>query len=170
MKMPSRHSHLLRLGFLLAVALIVFVVARTMARPPSWNDVAWYRADSLVDMKNLPMTYGGNESCQTCHKEETAALAGPGHWKLSCESCHGPLINHVKNNEKIGDAIVINESASQCLNCHAEQISKPNDFPQYRYQHGERKARGQKSQRGGKFCLDCHKPHSPDLPGPMDYL
>ena len=168
-KSYTRYSHLLRLGFVLAVAFIGFLVARTMARPPSWNDVAWYRSDSLVEMKKLPMTYGGNESCQTCHKSEYMVLSGPGHWKLSCESCHGPLTKHILNNEKIGAAIVVNESASQCLNCHEEQISKPIDFPQYRYQHGERKVRRQKSQRGGKFCLDCHNPHSPDIPGPLDF-
>ena len=172
----TRHSHLVRLGLVLSVAIIGFFFALSLARPPSWNEVVWYRSDSLVDMKKKPMTYGGNESCLPCHKNETVvlqnnfvALAGSGHWKLSCESCHGPLINHIKHNEKIGDAIVVNESAAQCLNCHSEQISKPVDFPQYRYKHGERKIRRDKSQKGGRFCMDCHKPHSPEVPGPLDF-
>lgn len=170
MKKPfSRHSHLLRLGLVLAVALIGFLIAKTLARPPSWNDVAWYRSASLVDMQKKTLVYGGNESCQSCHKKETVALAGPGHWKLSCESCHGPLIKHIKHDEKIGDAIVVNESPRQCLNCHSEQISKPKDFPQYRYRHGERKVRRQKSQRGGRPCMGCHNPHSPEIPGPLNF-
>ena len=170
MKKPfTRYSHIQRLGLVLLVALIGFFIARTVARPPSWNDVVWYRSASLIDMKQQPLVYGGNESCKTCHEKETADLAGPGHWKLSCESCHGPLTKHVNHGEKIGDAIVIKESPEQCLNCHSEQISRPENFPQYRYQHGEFKVRRVKSQRGGRSCLDCHKAHSPELHGPLDF-
>jgi hypothetical protein len=163
----GRWSHLLRLAALLALAFITFLVATTLARPPSWNDVAWYRADSLQDIRALPMTYGGNESCESCHPRELEVLAGPGHWKLSCESCHGPLIDHVRDDEKVGTAIVVVESPRQCLNCHSEQINRPEDFPQYRYQHGERMVRRHKSRRGGRYCLDCHDPHAPEVPGPV---
>jgi len=163
----SRWSHLRRLAFVLVLAFTAFLVGRSLARPPSWNTVAWYRAASLEDLRALPMSYGGNESCQRCHAAEHAALAGPGHWKLSCESCHGPLVDHARGDEKTGQAILVTESPRQCLNCHEEQINRPEDFPQYRYQHGERMARRHKSGRGGRHCLDCHNPHAPEVPGPI---
>ena len=163
----SRWAHLLRLAAVLALAVTAFLVGRTLARPASWNEVAWYRANSLQDIKELPMTYGGNESCQSCHPKELEVLAGPGHWKLSCESCHGPLIDHIQDRQKVGMAVVVNESPQQCLNCHSEQVNRPADFPQYRYRHGERMVRRQKSARGGRYCLDCHNPHAPQVPGPI---
>jgi Zn-finger protein len=163
----SRKSHLVRLGIVLVLAFTAFLVARTLAKPPSWNDVVWYRADSLDDMKKLPLIYGGNESCGSCHGTELEVQLGPGHLNLSCESCHGPLADHVLVDKKIGDAIVINESAWQCMNCHSIQINRPAGFPLYRYQHGEIEVRKRKSKKGGKFCLDCHDPHAPELQNPV---
>jgi Zn-finger protein len=151
----------------LVLAFAAILVARTLARPPSWNDVVWYRGDSLDEMKKYPLIYGGNESCWPCHGTEAAVQLGPGHLKLSCESCHGPLDDHIQVDKKVGDAIVIDESAWQCMNCHSEQISRPANFPQYRYAHGEREFRRRKSERGGKFCLDCHDPHAPELFNPV---
>ena len=157
-------SHLIRLGVVLVLALIAFIAAVQVIRPDSWNSVAWYRGDALADMATLPMTYGGNESCYPCHEEVDL---GPGHLNLSCESCHGPVVDHIQNELKIGDAIVVQDSAWQCLNCHGERINRPEGFAQYRYGHGDKKVRRQKSERGSRFCLDCHKAHAPELYGPL---
>jgi len=161
----SPWSHLIRLAVVLVVVLGGLQVIFHAVRPPSWNTEVWYRGKTLEDMKLLPASYGGNESCAECHTSD--AVLGPGHLKLSCESCHGPLVDHVRDGVKVGDAKVVRDSPSLCLNCHSEQVNRPVDFPQYRYNHGENKPRRQKSERGGKFCLDCHEAHSPALYGPL---
>ena len=163
----TQWTHLRRLGIVVVLVVVGFIAGKNLAQPPSWNSVVWYRGASLDDIAQLPMSYGGNESCQHCHKDDNGPILGPGHLGLSCESCHGPLVDHIKGGDKIGDAIVINESTEQCMNCHSEQINRPASFPQYRYQHGERMVRRQKSERGGKQCMGCHSPHAPDLPSPI---
>jgi len=160
-------SHLKRLAILALIAFVGFLVARTLARPASWNTEVWYRSDSLTDIKNLPMYYGGNESCDACHGSVEGIKLGPGHLDLSCESCHGALADHVEGDIKIADAMLMTESEWQCMNCHQEQINRPVNFPQYRYEHGENRVRRHKSERGGRYCLDCHDAHAPELEGPV---
>jgi len=163
----TRWSHLLRLGIIAAAGLVGFITFRIMATPPSWNTEVWYRADSLKEIRDLPQAYGGNASCNPCHGQELSVQLGPGHLGLSCESCHGALADHVTGEIKTGDAVVITESEWQCMNCHREQINRPANFPTYRYQHSENRVRRQKSERGGRYCLDCHDPHTPELEGPV---
>jgi len=65
----SPKSHLYRLGIVLVVFFTGFVVIRSYAVPASWNYNAWYRGDHQEDMKKLPLFYGGNESCKSCHED-----------------------------------------------------------------------------------------------------
>jgi len=161
----SSWSHLVRLGLVLILVLGGLQAVFMWVRPDSWNTNVWYRGETLEDMKLLPMYYGGNESCSECHEDD--GQMGPGHLKLSCESCHGPIVDHITEGVKSGAAIVVLDSPLQCLNCHSEQVNRPIDFPQYRYSHGDQFVRKQKSEKGGRFCLDCHEAHSPELYGPL---
>ncbi|MBD3645951.1 MAG: hypothetical protein HUJ31_00555, partial [Pseudomonadales bacterium] len=152
----SPTTHVFRLFAVLGVALAVFLVWRAWAVPESWNYHVWYRAENLSEERKLPRAYGGNESCKSCHEdisltERVQAAGGFGdsfedefmdvpatepdeaapqefeHKGLSCESCHGPLADHADENDKIADALVMNKSNWQCLNCHALLISRPSD-------------------------------------------
>lgn len=156
MKKPSAFSHLHRLGALFLVFIVAFLVIKQLATPSSWNYEVWYRGDSMTEEANRPLVHGGNDSCQTCHKDVVKEVKKLKHKTLSCEGCHGPLATHVLGEEKIADAEVSDQSTWQCLNCHEELISKPKGFPQF-----TREVEKHTTIIEGETCLKCHDAHDP---------
>jgi hypothetical protein len=181
----SSKSHIYRLGIVLVVCVTGFLVIRSYAVPNSWNHDAWYRGDNQEDLKKQPLIFGGNESCQSCHEDVSlvAAVASKGeekfvdefgdeieiefdeepasvmvfaHKTLSCESCHGPLAHHAAGEDKIGDAIVMDKSNWQCMNCHEELISRPVDLPQFTEAVEKHMDLDEQT-----LCMKCHDPHNP---------
>ncbi len=173
MKKLSPHSHLYRLVLVLFMAALTFAGLVVVLIPGSWNfDMAnWYRLDSLEDMKSQPMVYGGidtlsgtnrNEACVSCHKDTVKKFKKLKHKRLSCESCHEAVLDHVKEGKKVNAAFV-DKSTWQCLNCHDDLINKPIGFPTFRTTEKYAKHREFKA---GKFppettCLKCHSSHDP---------
>lgn len=164
-KAPSPKSHLYRLAVVLAVFFVGFLVLRQLATPESWNYEGWYRAAALEEMKTQPMIYGGisslgarerNDTCKSCHADEVKVLRKKKHKKLSCESCHGPIVDHVANEKKIAVAL-IDRSRSQCTNCHSVQINRPDGFPQFTMKIDKHK----KAAKEELPCLKCHEAHDP---------
>lgn len=153
---PSSRSHLYRLGMVLGAAFILFLVIKSLATPASWNYESWYRGDALSDMASEPLAHGGNESCVYCHQDAVKRVKKLRHKRLSCEGCHGALADHVRDGEKIADAIVITESRWQCLNCHSQLISKPKGFPQFTMEVNKHAELEEKT-----VCLNCHDAHDP---------
>jgi len=180
----SPKSHVYRLAVVLAVCFMSFLVLRSYAVPASWNYKAWYRSGNQEDMKKLPLSYGGNASCQPCHEDISLVgavkvkakgksedfedeffeekKAGPEtamkfeHKTLSCESCHGPLAHHANGDKKIGDAIVMNDSNWQCMNCHTKLISRPASIHQFTLEVEKHKEMSKTT-----LCIKCHNPHDP---------
>ena len=153
---PSSRSHLHRLGFLLVVGFIGLLVVKAVMTPSSWNYEVWYRGDVLTDAANQPLVHGGNDSCRDCHADQVNQVKKLKHKRLSCESCHGPLTDHVRDGEKTADAKVITESVWQCLNCHGELDAKPRGFPQFTSEVNKHT-----SLEEGTVCLKCHDAHDP---------
>ena len=97
---PSPRTHIYRMGVLLVLGVVGFAVIRTLAVPESWDSERWYRVDAEEELKELPLRYGGNESCtgSACHEghqpkthePRQVALADGQHSGLACEVCHGP--------------------------------------------------------------------------------
>ena len=173
MKDPSPTAHLYRLGMFLVAALLVFLALAALLSPASWNyDMAyWHRADSLEEMKEQPLIYGGiediaaakrNDACKFCHKAATKSFKKLKHKALSCEACHGALFDHVREAEKIAEA-KIDRSTGQCLNCHDFLVNKPPGFSQFRTT--EKYAKHRQFVAGefkpGTTCLKCHDAHDP---------
>lgn len=156
MKKITASTHLYRLGALFIVFIIVFIAIRQFATPSSWNYEVWYRGEALTEIGNLPLRYGGNDSCQTCHADTVKQVKRLKHKTLSCEGCHGPLANHVRDEEEVTDARVINRSRWQCLNCHDALISKPPGFPQFSLE-----VEKHSTLIAGEVCLKCHDAHDP---------
>lgn len=154
-------SHLYRLAGIIVLFIIVFLSAKQLATPESWNHEGWYRGAALTDAAAQPLVYGGNESCQDCHQAAIKKLRKFDHRGLSCESCHGPLTEHVKGKEKIAKALV-DKSRWQCENCHEERINRPKGFPQFS-RTGEigKSVRKHKDLEEDTPCLKCHDAHDP---------
>lgn len=158
MKNPSPTSHISRLVMLLFVFLVIFLGIREALTPTSWNYQisAWYRLNSPKEIAKLPVAFGGNDSCQSCHEEESQTFAENKHASLSCESCHGALADHARERAKVADARV-DESSGQCLICHRKLVSRPKDMPQFdRVKVEEHRELDQ-----DMVCLACHDPHDP---------
>jgi len=174
MKSPSPFSHLYRLVLVGVAAIGVLLVLGYFLSPTSWHyEIAyWHRADSLPQMQQQPVIYGGIESvgaktrnaaCVSCHENVVASLMKRKHKQLSCESCHGALDDHAQGGEKIADA-AIDRSTWQCLNCHADLVNKPKRFPKFRttpkfIKHNEFISGAFPE---GTTCLKCHDSHDPE--------
>lgn len=158
MRQPSPKAHLYRLVGLLIAGLVGFVVVKAVATPASWDYEHWYRGDAVKDIAAEPLSYGGNESCVSCHREQHTELLEFNHKTLSCESCHGALADHVKDGKKIAAATVDNESNWQCLNCHEKLINRPAGFPQFAADDDNEL---HKEVANGALCVMCHNAHNP---------
>ena len=156
--------------------------------PSSWSSSDGYRKDSLAEIAKKPMRHGGNESCSGCHEDSEgthedamATLREGVHRNLSCESCHGPLADHVQNGKKIAEAMT-EYSRLVCLKCHTNAINRPATHPMFIHaaevltpwreaqlnkaaeEAGKRKFyRHKKSVHPHMDCLNCHETfHDPE--------
>lgn len=160
---PSPRSHLYRLGIVLVVFFIVAGSIGWWAIPDSWNFEIdnWYRGAAVNDTAAQPLVYGGNESCVECHEKASEMVAAKRHSGLSCESCHGALGDHVRADKRFA-AAKVDKGRWQCENCHAEQINRPADFPQFS-KTGDIGKEVKKHMRldDATPCLKCHDAHDP---------
>lgn len=161
---PSSRTHLFRLGALIVAAIAAFLGIAAVATPPSWNYEDWYRSDALIENAEKPLVYGGitdiktskrNESCKTCHAKEVKKLKKLKHRAVSCEACHGALVDHAVGDKKVAVA-KIDKSRWQCLNCHQQLISRPKAFPQF-----SDEVEKHRTIEEGTVCLKCHDAHDP---------
>lgn len=161
---PSPRSHIYRLVILMAAGLTTFFVFKDFAVPKSWDVHAWYRTDALTDLQQLPTRFGGNESCRgsQCHEPKENhqvrfdELQGSVHKKLACESCHGPLFDHVQDKNKVGDAHLAR--GKLCLRCHGALLGREQKVKQFSSEFELHKMMQVNEE---KPCIDCHNPHAP---------
>src|SRR3989304_9104163 len=78
------------------------------------------------------------------------------HRPLNCESCHGPLADHARDDEKIGDAVVMDKSNRQCMICHRPLISRPVGFSQFTEEVEKHRDLEEET-----LFMKCHDPHDP---------
>jgi hypothetical protein len=169
---PSPYAHLYRLGALLAIGLIIFLIIKQYAIPDSWDSDAWYRKDALSLLQQQEPVFGGNESCagagchaddryliddaQSEHRLRIRWLGWATHKTLSCESCHGPLADHVKDGLKIAKAVIVYES-TLCLRCHEARLGRDAVVPfREDFEYHESLEVTWESK-----CVRCHNPHEP---------
>ena len=168
-------QHVFRVGVVLGVGLVAFLIARSAAIPSDFGVFGYYRAGALDDNRALPIVHAGRTACVECHDgiydppeldvEVPARLVAATkpldpardnkHFKLNCEACHGPLQKHVADEDK---AIAVPKVASDhlCLGCHRKVAGRPGFQPQV--------VPAVHSNDVGKDdngCAGCHKPHWP---------
>lgn len=155
-------KHIWRAVFLLIGAVIVAVVARHFMIPRSFGDKGFYRYDSLGEHRSKPPIHGAVDACGACHQPAFDAKKTGKHVSVSCEVCHGPLSDHVKDNAKIAKAPV-DKSYTLCLRCHEKLKARPETFPQVEpTEHLIAEgaiATGEPIPE--EACIACHDVHSP---------
>jgi Cytochrome c554 and c-prime len=149
--------HVFRVLFVLLLAIVAFVLGRSVLVPKSYGLYGPYRFDNVAEQASVrPPSHRGAASCAQCHAERAKAHAGGSHKVVSCEICHGPYGKHVKDGKTYAKANV-EVSFTLCARCHRKILGRPEKFPQVVLsQHVQ-------SPLEGRVCLECHDPHSPKL-------
>lgn len=170
-----RHAqHVFRVGIVLAVGLVAFLLARAAAIPPDFGVLGFYRAGALDDNRAQPIVHAGRTACLECHggtydppdppREASATVATAAvldpikdnrHFRLNCEACHGPLQKHVADEDKVLPVPKV-ASGTLCLNCHGKVSGRPPFQPQV--------VPAVHANDVGDMvdgCVGCHQPHWP---------
>jgi hypothetical protein len=144
--------HLIRLAALFIIGFVLFLVVRQWIVPAGFGKYGHFRAGALDDVRARPISFAGRATCEGCHNDVRAQLAGGKHAHVNCEACHGPQARHAEDFEKVKP--VLPDTKLLCPVCHEANTAKPKWFPQVVSQEHS----------GGEACKTCHQPHSPAIP------
>jgi hypothetical protein len=148
--MPSRKlpPQVLRLLLLIVGVVVVYLLAKAILTPSSFDEYGHYRGSALAEVASQTPVYAGQKACVECHSKALEVVAKFEHKTISCESCHGVNQPHIQNPEikttKLTD--------SHCVRCHERNPSRPAWLKQVTakdHYHGQR-------------CAECHTPHQPN--------
>ena len=145
--------HLLRLGVLIGAAAFAFFAARPFFVPDSFGELGHYRAAAVVEARERPPHFADGAACEACHGDVVTLRIEKKsrHLNIRCQSCHGPLGEHV---ESAGEKKpVLPDTASLCIRCHEETAGRPRNVPQVK----------SAEHSGGERCSTCHAPHAPGM-------
>jgi hypothetical protein len=140
-----------RVSILLLFVVIAFVIFRHLSIPKSFGQYGYYRGDNVEEWASLDQNYApGSRDCSKCHANEFQATIQAEHNQLDCQSCHGPLLAHMRSPNESHPKVVGN--ADLCGACHRELVGRSsNQIRTVRV--------GEHS--GGLDCTKCHDPHQP---------
>lgn len=140
-----------RIGVILVLAVVIFVIARQMMVPASQGQYGRYRGDSISENTSLNVAYAGSiDDCRECHQGEHKALAQAEHRGIDCQSCHGPAAKHINDPKALTPKI---EGIPElCDSCHRQIAGR---------QDGKIATVKSVMHSGGMICTKCHDPHRP---------
>ncbi len=155
------NSHLIRLIIALVVVGVGGFFAKAALSPDSMGQYGHYRGADIEDQKSVPIRMATNESCFQCHKPIRKIHKKGVHKTVSCEVCHGPYGNHVKDGRKIGELPIKRgqEINQLCLRCHNKIIqARPRESIKM---VGIPEHLEQKQVKLTHTCNQCHMVHDP---------
>jgi len=155
------YSHVFRIVLILIVVGVVGVAVRAMVLPKTFGEYGHYSGSAIEDEMNRPIRNGTNASCLVCHPYIREMHMEGVHKTVSCEFCHGPVADHVKDGKVIGNLPKKqgDEIKTLCLRCHNQIIrARPEESIKMisMPQHLE-----QKHVRIDHNCNQCHNVHAP---------
>jgi len=129
---------------------VVFFVGATVAWSP-YLESSVHPDTNARTWAALEPTYARDGTCATCHAIEAGKAATASHAGITCQSCHGALLDHSLASPgtaevTAGLAVPTNEV---CVRCHASAAGRPESLRQVE------PARHYISE-----CLQCHDPHT----------
>jgi len=157
------NSHLIKLVIAMVVAGVVGLIARQVFMPEGMGLYGHYRGADIEDQKNVAIRLQTNESCFQCHKPIRRIHKAGVHKTVSCEICHGPYGDHIKDGKKIGTLPVkrSQEITHLCLRCHNKVIqARPRESIKM---VGMPEHLEQMKVRIDHSCDQCHMVHDPLL-------
>ena len=154
-------SHVIRIVLGIIIFGLFGLLGKWLLTPESFGVYGHYRSDSIQEEADQPIRHWTNSSCLSCHPYEANLHLTGKHSTISCEFCHGPYGDHIKNNKKIGTLPVKKDSDinTLCLRCHNRAIeARPKDIIKtiVMPQHLEKQ-----KVKSSHFCNQCHHVHAP---------
>ncbi len=141
----------------LALVLLVGLTAATVVGASvamGLYDVYGYHPEkNAASWASLPPSYANTASCQGCHAAQFAPWTTGGHATVSCETCHGPLADHVADPQQVKPSSLVmawSASSGLCARCHDEVVGRPEAFAQQELDTHYRPW----------SCDRCHDPHT----------
>ena len=155
------YSHIFKIVLVLVVVIAAGVVVRGMVLPKNFGQYGHYRAGAIEDEINRPIRNGTNASCLVCHPYIRQMHLNGVHHTVSCEFCHGPVADHVKDGKVIG--LLPKKQGKEikrlCLRCHNQIIrARPRESIKMVKMPDHPK---QKHVRLDHNCNQCHNVHAP---------
>jgi len=118
------NSHVIRIVLILVMFAVVGFFGRMFFIPKSFGIYGHYRGDVIEEEANREVRYWTNASCFPCHPYESNIHLVGKHKTISCEFCHGPYGDHIKDAKKVGTLPVRKKEEIKvlCLRCHNKAI------------------------------------------------
>ena len=167
-----RHwGHFARLAGLLAIAVIGFMVVRSLVVPRDFGLTGHFRQSALKDAQAREPRHIGSEGCTECHDDISAAWKAGKHHTPQCENCHGPGLMHQKtvsedSTKGYPDKILLNKLAirrptgiRECKWCHLKTFERPSTLKSITSVQSHIESKGGTFTPDSK-CIDCHNPHT----------
>lgn len=161
-------------GFLAAAGILagaaVMSVALFAGAAMAWNPYLEFSLDREVDARSwasLRQEFASADQCTECHEPEAHKATTASHEGIGCQTCHGPLLEHVDAGEEADSSTVAVKvpTADVCLRCHVQADGRPSAIREIVVED-----------HYVPVCLECHDPHSgvsnppPIVEHPLDNL
>jgi len=157
--LPAGHAFALVVAVAGVLAVVLGTSAFAASRLNAEYGAGTDKLNTLV-WAGRAQSYAG-ATCTACHETEQEMQAGI-HVGVSCEGCHGPLVDHPATDSGTASRLVLPDSEA-CITCHASTEGQPGGFPEV----------DPEQHYAGNACLRCHDPHAvlavapPDVTHPL---
>ncbi len=152
---PKNYRHTLRLIATVGVVLVLALVARQLAIPPTFGQYGFYRGVAVEDARDYERKHVGEDECVLCHEDKVALHDQDVHASVPCESCHGPGWRHIEDPEEM---VIAPTGKEPCLTCHRRLAARPGGYPQIDWRDHYRFVGVADDSTA---CTACHDPHQP---------
>ncbi len=155
----------------LAILLVAALAVGAVAAATFYDQYGAHQERNAQAWAALTPQYAAASSeCAQCHATEYGKWAGSRHIAVSCQTCHGPLAEHVATAPVPESAAAIDAAEAGaapapslaagvavvpptdalCTVCHQKILGRPADFPQV----------DRAIHYAGTSCLQCHDVHT----------
>jgi Cytochrome c554 and c-prime len=142
-------------GAMFAVGAVAAQLYGAYGFHPQRNASAWAQ---------LAPQFASASGCAGCHAPELASWTVSPHSTVACESCHGPLADHVATvsltRAPASTPAPIANPDGLCITCHQAAVGRPSGFPVV----------DPAKHYTGATCVACHDPHAPAAQRPPTVL
>ncbi|MCL5976917.1 MAG: cytochrome c3 family protein [Nitrospirae bacterium] len=140
---------------LVAVVLIarLFIVPKDFGVWERGYMYGWHRKSNEDDWKAVKVKFQGREYCKDCHSTQYSQISTTPHFRIQCENCHGPAIDHPSDPPKLN----IDRRRDLCIRCHS-YLPYPTSI------RSKIKGINPDEHNPGIECVTCHNPHKASKP------